>query len=196
MADTTDARAHAQPLPPPLQAKQAVRGGEVEAPAKRAKGASAYMLFSEQRRPAVMAALRADAPDGKVSVTAAARALGEQWKALSEEEKAGYKEKAQQRAAGTCGCGCGAVSSGGLPVRVRVSVGRKGLLVLLPSPPSLARPQPPPCPHLPPVVVARVDAAAAAEAAAGEAGGEAGGADAAPSSAAPDGACCICCGCC
>jgi hypothetical protein len=64
------------------------------------KGPTAYMLFSEEQRPEVMGGLRAEAPDGKVSVTVVAKAIGELWKGLTEEQKAAYKEKAQQRAAG------------------------------------------------------------------------------------------------
>jgi len=64
------------------------------------KGPTAYMLFSEEQRPEVTAKLRAEAPEGKVAVTAVAKAIGELWKGLSEEEKATYKEKAQQRATG------------------------------------------------------------------------------------------------
>lgn len=70
--------------------------------AKRMKGPTAYMLFSEEQRPEVMGRLRAEAPDGKVAVTVVAKAIGELWKGLSEEQKAAYKEKAQQRAAGMC----------------------------------------------------------------------------------------------
>lgn len=68
--------------------------------AKRMKGPTAYMLFSEEQRPEVLAKLRAEAPDGKVAVTAVAKAIGELWNALSEEDKAAVKERAQQRAAG------------------------------------------------------------------------------------------------
>lgn len=69
--------------------------------AKRMKGATAYMLFSEEQRPDVMARLRAEAPDGKVAVTVVAKAIGELWKGLSDSDKTSYKEKAQQRAIGT-----------------------------------------------------------------------------------------------
>lgn len=62
------------------------------------------MLFSEEQRPEVMGRLRAEAPDGKVAVTVVAKAIGELWKGLSEEQKAAYKEKAQQRAAGMRVC--------------------------------------------------------------------------------------------
>jgi hypothetical protein len=68
--------------------------------AKRIKGPTAYMLFSEEQRPDMMAKLRSEAPEGKVAVTVVAKALGELWKTLSDEQKAAYKEKAQQRAAG------------------------------------------------------------------------------------------------
>jgi DNA-directed RNA polymerase I subunit RPA43 len=68
--------------------------------AKRMKGTTAYMLFGEEQRPSITAKLRADAPDGKVAVTVVAKAIGELWKALSDEEKASYKEKAQARAIG------------------------------------------------------------------------------------------------
>ena len=72
--------------------------------AKRMKGPTAYMLFNEEQRPTVMAKLRAEAPDGKVAVTVVAKAIGELWKALTDENKAAYKDRAQQRAAGGHGC--------------------------------------------------------------------------------------------
>lgn len=68
-------------------------------PAKKHKGPSAYMIFSEEHRPDVQAKLRAEAADGKVPITAIAKALGERWKSLSEQEQHVYREKAQQRAA-------------------------------------------------------------------------------------------------
>jgi hypothetical protein len=58
------------------------------------------MLFGEEQRPSITAKLRAEAPAGKVAVTLVAKAIGELWKALSDEDKASYKEKAQARAVG------------------------------------------------------------------------------------------------
>jgi HMG (high mobility group) box len=69
-------------------------------PAKRAaRSMSAYMIFTEDQRSTVMQELRAAAPDGKVPVTVAAKALGERWKALGEEGQAVYRERAQDLAA-------------------------------------------------------------------------------------------------
>lgn len=68
--------------------------------AKRMKGTTAYMMFGEEQRQSITSKLRAEAPDGKVAVTVVAKAIGELWKALSDEEKASYKEKAQARAIG------------------------------------------------------------------------------------------------
>ncbi|KAF8071173.1 hypothetical protein HT031_001255 [Scenedesmus sp. PABB004] len=59
---------------------------------------SAYMLFTEEHRAAVTERLRADAADGKVPMTAIAKALGEAWKALADEEREAFRAKARQRA--------------------------------------------------------------------------------------------------
>lgn len=68
-------------------------------PAKKVKGPSAYMMFSEEHRPHVQARLRAEAADGKVPITVIAKALGELWKSLTEEKQQEYRHKAHQRAA-------------------------------------------------------------------------------------------------
>lgn len=68
---------------------------------KKMKGPTAYMLFSGEQRPQVLAKLRAEAAEGtKVPITAVAKAIGEMWKGLSEEEQAAYKDKAQRAAGG------------------------------------------------------------------------------------------------
>jgi hypothetical protein len=67
--------------------------------AKRPRGPSAYMLFTEEQRPHVSAQLKAAAPDGKAAVTVVAKALGELWGRLSDDEREGYRAKAAQRAA-------------------------------------------------------------------------------------------------
>lgn len=68
-------------------------------PANRVKGPGAYMIFSEEHRADVQARLRAEAADGKVPITAVAKALAELWKSLTEEKQQEYREKAQSRAA-------------------------------------------------------------------------------------------------
>lgn len=63
------------------------------------RGRTAFFLFSEEQREATRAECieKADAPT-KVSVATVAKAIGEKWRALSEEEKAAYKERAQAAA--------------------------------------------------------------------------------------------------
>lgn len=67
--------------------------------AKKPKGPGAYMVFSEEHRADVQAKLRAESADGKVPITVIAKALGELWKSLTEEQQQEYREKAQERAA-------------------------------------------------------------------------------------------------
>ncbi len=63
------------------------------------RGQSAYFLFSEERRAAAReACLAAAEPGARVSVATVAKALGEQWRALSDEERAAYKARAAARA--------------------------------------------------------------------------------------------------
>jgi hypothetical protein len=64
--------------------------------AKRAP--TPFFVFSEEQRESTRAECIANADTGaKVSVATVAKAIGEKWRALSDEEKAGYKEKAAQR---------------------------------------------------------------------------------------------------
>jgi len=49
-----------------------------------------------------MEKLRAEAADGKVPVTVVAKALGEAWKALPQDDKVTYQQKAKERAASAC----------------------------------------------------------------------------------------------
>lgn len=76
-------------------------------PPKR-KGPTAYFLFSEEHREAVHQELLQKQQEqqqgegggsSKLSVAVVAKALGEKWRALSDEDKARYKEAAQRRAA-------------------------------------------------------------------------------------------------
>ncbi len=65
--------------------------------AKRAP--TAFFIFSEEQREATRAECQAQAePRVKVSVGAVAKAIGEKWRALTDEEKASYKEKVAERA--------------------------------------------------------------------------------------------------
>ena len=68
-------------------------------PTKKHKGPSAYMIFTEEHRADVQNRLRAGAADGKVPITVVAKALGESWKSLTEEQQQEYRGKAQQKAA-------------------------------------------------------------------------------------------------
>lgn len=63
------------------------------------RGPTAYFLFSDEQREAARAeCLAAAEPGAKVSVAVVAKAIGEKWRALSDEAKAEYKAKAAQRA--------------------------------------------------------------------------------------------------
>ncbi len=69
---------------------------------KALRGPTAYFVFTEQHRAeAKEELLRAGGRDAKVSVAQVAKALGDKWRGLSDEEKARYKELAAQRAAGS-----------------------------------------------------------------------------------------------
>ena len=64
--------------------------------AKRAP--TAFFIFSEEQREGTRAECQAQAePGAKVSVGPVAKAIGEKWRALTDEEKAVYKEKAAER---------------------------------------------------------------------------------------------------
>jgi hypothetical protein len=75
---------------------------------KKVKGPTAYFVFSEENRAEVHTELLKDQPEGaKVSVAVVAKALGERWKALADEDKQKYKDiaakkkaEAEERAAG------------------------------------------------------------------------------------------------
>ena len=67
---------------------------------KKIKGPTAYFAFTECTRAAVQSELLKDQPEGsKVSVAVVAKALGERWKALAEEDKQKYKDIAAQKKA-------------------------------------------------------------------------------------------------
>lgn len=63
------------------------------------RGPTAYFIFSEEQRQGVQQELLKQQPEGaKVSVAIVAKAIGEKWRALTDEQKTHYKELAQQRA--------------------------------------------------------------------------------------------------
>ncbi|CAL8461902.1 g1433 [Coccomyxa elongata] len=60
---------------------------------------TAFFIFSEEQRESTRAECVAQAEAGaKISVAAVAKAIGEKWHALTDDEKAAYKEKALERA--------------------------------------------------------------------------------------------------
>ena len=62
------------------------------------RGPTAFFLFSEEQREQTRAECVATAePGAKISVAVVAKAIGEKWRALSDEEKAAYQEKVTQR---------------------------------------------------------------------------------------------------
>lgn len=65
------------------------------------RGKTAYFIFSEQHRAAVYSELQvaAGGEGAKVPVTVVAKAIGQKWKALTDEEKERYKTLAQEAAA-------------------------------------------------------------------------------------------------
>jgi hypothetical protein len=56
------------------------------------------MVFTDERRQEVQERLKQESENGKVAAPAIAKALGEVWKGMSEEEKDVYKQKAKERA--------------------------------------------------------------------------------------------------
>ena len=63
------------------------------------RGPTAYFLFSDEQREATRAECLAGAePGAKMSVAVVAKAIGEKWRALSDDAKAEYKARASQRA--------------------------------------------------------------------------------------------------
>lgn len=63
-----------------------------------AKAQTAYFLFADIHRDAARAEAQAEAEEGaKVSVAVVAKKIGALWRALSDEEKAKYKEMAVQK---------------------------------------------------------------------------------------------------
>ncbi len=101
--------------------------------AKRAKATTAYFVFTEEKRKAVRdelvahiiaeqgpAADGAPLPTPKVAVPLVAKALGQKWKALSDEERQHYKELAAQKAQQAAeAAGKSNVQSGQLEVSAR-----------------------------------------------------------------------------
>ncbi len=60
---------------------------------------TAFFIFSEEQRESTRAECIAQAEAGaKISVAAVAKAIGEKWRAVTDDEKAAYKEKALERA--------------------------------------------------------------------------------------------------
>lgn len=60
---------------------------------------TAFFIFSEEQRENTRAECTSQAEPGtKISVAAVAKAIGEKWRALTDDEKAAYKEKALERA--------------------------------------------------------------------------------------------------
>lgn len=59
---------------------------------------SAYFVFCDQRRAETKAQLLADAESDKISVAQVAKALGELWRQLPDDEKKQYQELAAQKA--------------------------------------------------------------------------------------------------
>ena len=59
---------------------------------------SAYFVFCNQRRAETKAQLLADAESDKISVAQVAKALGELWRQLPDDEKKQYQELAAQKA--------------------------------------------------------------------------------------------------
>jgi histone H3/H4 len=56
------------------------------------------MVFTDERRQEMQERLKQESENGKVAAPAIAKALGEVWKGMSEEEKDIYKQKAKERA--------------------------------------------------------------------------------------------------
>lgn len=59
---------------------------------------SAYFLFAEAVRAQVQAELQAENPEAKISVATLGKAIGERWRALSDEQKQHYKTLAAEKA--------------------------------------------------------------------------------------------------
>ncbi|KAK2075655.1 hypothetical protein QBZ16_001763 [Prototheca wickerhamii] len=59
---------------------------------------SAYFLFAEAVRAQVQAELQAENPEAKISVAMLGKAIGERWRALSDEQKQHYKTLAAEKA--------------------------------------------------------------------------------------------------
>jgi histone H3/H4 len=71
---------------------------------KQARAPSAYFIFCDEYRAQLQLELNEQQTDGtKVAVSAVAKALGQKWKELSEEERAKYKEQAAAHAAERAG---------------------------------------------------------------------------------------------
>ena len=61
------------------------------------KAVSAYFTFCDEHRAQTKADILDETGFDKISVAQVAKALGEKWKKLSDEEKKQYKEKADQK---------------------------------------------------------------------------------------------------
>lgn len=67
-------------------------------PTKKVRGPSAYMVFTDEHRREVQERLKQESENGKVAAPAIAKALGEVWKGMSEEDKDVYRQKSKERA--------------------------------------------------------------------------------------------------
>eukprot|EP00744_Colponema_vietnamica_P023905 GILI01034743.1.p1 GENE.GILI01034743.1~~GILI01034743.1.p1 ORF type:complete len:324 (+),score=57.72 GILI01034743.1:88-1059(+) len=77
-------------------------GGDEATPVKRTK--SSFMLFSDDKRPEVMASIKAGLAEGaRLNIADVAKAIGELWKALSEADKKVYSDKAEALKNGVTG---------------------------------------------------------------------------------------------
>jgi hypothetical protein len=56
------------------------------------------MIFTDERRQEVQERLKQESENGKVAAPAIAKALGEVWKSMREEEKDVFRQKAKERA--------------------------------------------------------------------------------------------------
>lgn len=78
------------------------------------------MVFTDEHRQEVQERLKQESESGKVAAPAIAKALGEVWKGMSEEEKDVYRQKSKDRAEAAA---AGMVSPAGSSVRVQPHFG-------------------------------------------------------------------------
>lgn len=89
-----------------MHLSQPINQGIIMAPsAKKPRVPSAYMVFTDEKRQEVQERLRQDSETGKVAAPAIAKALGELWKAMSEEGKDLFRQKSKERAAAAAAAG-------------------------------------------------------------------------------------------